>query len=283
MLLVPTFYYWCWNTRRGRRFLRVFMQVENTTFYNGNLRLLLFFMGAMTIIATGIVVYFIQHIEALLNFRHCPITAEIDATIWGWGIQFVLAIAAVAFLLFVIFVYFYNMTAKAMRKSKLDSLTKLYNKESVSHQVNRLLEEQLPERCGAFLMLDIDRFKAVNDLFGHPKGDEVLCEVAHALRHAVRARDIIGRIGGDEFCVCLLETAERESVRSVVDRIVEGIHQICLPDGQRLTCSMGVVCYAGQKNFAEFYAAADQALYCSKQKGRDCYSFFSVVEKQGKK
>ncbi len=276
-VLVMGIWSWCKYTALGHKFIMILLQNSNAVFYEENVKGLLSFLGVLVLVSTAIVAYFIERIEKLLLHENYPVTEHLDAIIWGWGMQFVLAIAAVAFIMFMIFLYLYTISAKAMRKSRMDSLTKLYHRESMAQQVNALLDSGTQESCGTMIMLDVDCFKSVNDCFGHPQGDIVLCNVSDVLRHAVRVNDLVGRLGGDEFCVFLPGKMSPEGILQVVRRIEKGIHSICLPDGKPLTCSIGIAPYLRQEGFAEFYLQADRALYASKQKGRDCHSFFVAL------
>jgi GGDEF domain-containing protein len=98
----------------------------------------------------------------------------------GWGLQFVLAITAVSFLLFAVITYYYNLSHEALEKARRDPLTALYNKGSIVEQVDAQLKDNFAG-YGAFLMMDVDHFKTVNDSFGHPMGDQILRNVASVL------------------------------------------------------------------------------------------------------
>ena len=276
-VLVMVIWSWCKYTALGHKFIMILLQNSNAVFYEENVKGLLSFLGTLVLVSTAIVAYFIERLEKLLLQENYPVTERLDAVIWSWGMQFVLAIAAVAFIMFMIFLYLYTISAKAMRKSRLDALTKLYHREAMAQQIDVLFDSETKENCGTMIMLDVDRFKAVNDNFGHPQGDVVLCSVAEVLQHAVRADDLVGRLGGDEFCVFLTGRESPEDILWIVHRIEKGVHAIRLPDGMPLTCSIGIAPYLRQEGFAEFYLQADRALYVSKQKGRDCYSFFEEV------
>ena len=277
-LIVTGAYYLSRQTLAGRRFLHALMQTEGTVFYRGNLRVLSVFMGVLTIVALALVTNVMSQVETVMQLSGYAIPGDVHRMIFGWGLQFLLAMVAVAFLLFVVFIYFYNMTAIANHRSLLDSLTKLYHKEGVARQINQMLRDAAFDGGGVFIMLDVDHFKSVNDRFGHPKGDEVLCRVAGVLRAVVRDSDIIGRLGGDEFCMYLRGTRDRMDVMHAIERISDGIHKITLPGGAELTSSIGIVLYTGQKTFNEFYWGADKALYASKEKGRNTHSFLDELD-----
>ena len=242
-----------------------------------NRKPLLVFIGLLGAVSAALVAHFISRIQLYFAEKQYEMPEEFQDAVWGWGIQFIAAMIAVSFLLFILFMYFYGMTARANHRSLLDSLTKLYHKEGVALQVNHLLDDKHVEG-GVLIMLDVDHFKFVNDCFGHPVGDAVLCQVADVLRQSVRSHDVVGRLGGDEFCVYLQGTRERIDVMHAIERISDGIHKITLPDGAELTSSIGIVFYTGQKTFNEFYWGADKALYAAKEKGRNTHIFFDELE-----
>jgi diguanylate cyclase (GGDEF)-like protein len=153
-----------------------------------------------------------------------------------------------------------------------DELTELPNRRGASRQVDVLLSRA--RRHGhqlALLIIDADRFKAVNDRHGHAVGDVVLRELAARLRERVRREDVVGRWGGEEFVVALPETtpdgaaAVAESLREAVARM-----PIEAGDGLRLdvTVSIGVAAWTGQE-LEDLVDRADRALYAAKAAGRD--------------
>ncbi|MBT5875237.1 MAG: diguanylate cyclase [Candidatus Latescibacteria bacterium] len=163
---------------------------------------------------------------------------------------------------------------RAQRLAITDGLTSLYNR--------RYFEERLEEetrrarrysRPMSIMMLDIDFFKQFNDNNGHLKGDQVLREIAQVLLRFSRETDIVARYGGEEFVMILPETdahnsgllAERIRI-SVDETIFEGQENI--PSGN-VTLSIGVSCLAGDEGGHDTLERADQALYKSKQNGRN--------------
>jgi diguanylate cyclase (GGDEF)-like protein len=152
-----------------------------------------------------------------------------------------------------------------------DELTELPNRRGATRQLEVLISRA--RRHGqqlALLLIDADRFKAVNDEHGHAVGDVVLRELAARLRERVRREDIVGRWGGEEFVVALPETtpdgaaAVAESLRAAV---------ACTPieaDGVELkvTVSIGVAAWTGLE-LDDLVARADRALYAAKAAGRD--------------
>jgi len=121
-------------------------------------------------------------------------------------------------------------------------------------------------------MLDIDHFKRVNDTYGHPFGDEVLRRVAGILGKAVRKGDAAGRYGGEEF-VLYLHMADPAMAQEAAERFRRMIRQARIPHEGReitVTASFGVACApAHGKEAGVLLKRADEALYLSKQRGRD--------------
>jgi diguanylate cyclase len=147
-----------------------------------------------------------------------------------------------------------------------DWLTSCLNRRAfASHVAGQL------DAAGAFLVIDADHFKVINDRFGHDRGDEVLQLMAASIRANVRDNDVVGRIGGEEFGV-FLEGADAETARRVAERIRSAIQALdYAPDGRRqpLSVSVGGACYNGNISFSELFRIADQRLYGVKQSGRN--------------
>jgi two-component system, cell cycle response regulator len=152
-----------------------------------------------------------------------------------------------------------------------DELTELPNRRGASRQIDVLLSRA--RRHGhqlALLLVDADRFKAVNDEHGHAVGDVVLRELAARLRERVRREDIVGRWGGEEFVVALPETtpdgaaAVAESLRAHVS----GTPILTEAGSLDITISIGVAAWAGQ-DLEDLVSGADRALYAAKAAGRN--------------
>jgi len=150
-----------------------------------------------------------------------------------------------------------------------DGLTGLRNhrafKERLAEEFNRASRYQLPF---ALMLLDVDHFKLFNDTFGHPAGDEVLREVSRLLHANIRDTDFAARYGGEEFVV-LTPFTSRADALALAERTRAAI--ACAPWKQRpVTVSIGVACLdATTKTAADLIAAADTALYKSKESGRN--------------
>jgi len=154
-----------------------------------------------------------------------------------------------------------------------DSLTGLANHTSIKLRLgSELSRAQRQSGLLAFAMIDLDRFKTVNDTYGHLTGDLVLKSLAQTLKRRLRKADIVGRYGGEEFAVILVDVqSEREAV-TILDSIRQGFARIRHRGGDRefsVTFSCGLALSSGRHGVEHLCAAADKALYKAKSQGRN--------------
>lgn len=168
----------------------------------------------------------------------------------------------------------------ATNKSKHDLLTGLFNKRSFEDEVKTALRNKKPTDVSVLLILDFDNFKHVNDNYGHQIGDEVLKAFALILGRAFRTKDIIGRVGGDEFMVFMPDLSVDFVARSeeISAEILHELAVLKVGDAEHFSCSIGIGTDAGNYNFEKLYKLADKALYESKERGKACYVRFSSDE-----
>ena len=159
------------------------------------------------------------------------------------------------------------------QKAERDSLTDLYNKAKMRKLVEKHIR-QADDTEGAFIIVDIDDFKTINDTCGHLYGDEVLIKIANTILISAGMEDYAGRIGGDEFCVfCHGKNVGQHAVETA-ERISRMADQIQL-SGRRVTLSMGISRYPEDaSSYEELYQKADQALYRVKRSGKNAFSVY---------
>ncbi|WP_346285525.1 EAL domain-containing protein [Zoogloea sp.] len=160
-----------------------------------------------------------------------------------------------------------------------DTLTNLPNRFSLNEKLEQAVG--LCQRTGmslALMLIDLDRFKAINDTLGHHVGDELLIQVAKRLSATVRTSDIVARLGGDEFVVVLPDGADATDAAHVADKIVRAISAPYLINGQeqRTSPSIGICLYPDDATeIGDLLKNADVAMYHAKAKGRGNFQFFT--------
>lgn len=158
-------------------------------------------------------------------------------------------------------------------RAERDGLTGLLNRRTFIEQVEMRLNFDVGDRLPVFIILDLDHFKRVNDMFGHEGGDVVLRQTAEILARTCRTGDIVGRLGGEEFGVLIAVREEREA-RIAAERLrsaisTAAIHKL-VPGLTHISASFGVAT-AGECDcsWGDLYHRADQALYEAKSEGRN--------------
>lgn len=151
--------------------------------------------------------------------------------------------------------------------AQTDLMTGLCNRGSGERRINELLQE----RTGGLLcLLDCDKFKAVNDTYGHSVGDKVIIAVAESLQKSCRENDVLLHLGGDEFAIFMPGLLEQKSAEKFFDRLFENVGEIAIEEmqGKHVEISLGACFYDGSEfvSFDQLYRNADHAMYQSKKK-----------------
>lgn len=166
-----------------------------------------------------------------------------------------------------------------------DGLTGLANRRHFNDDLQQLVEQARRGTAFALVLLDLDRFKPINDAYGHDAGDAVLKAVGARLCLATRAVDLVSRLGGDEFAVLLRQPHSREAVDAVCERILSTIAQPIPYSGGSLevNVSIGVAwCPQDAQDATVLYKAADAALYAAKEGGRGAWRWAGMpCEEEG--
>jgi len=228
-----------------------------------------------------------------------PIVDAADGTVVGLvGVDFALEkvgdmlrkVSLVIFLSFVILIILislvmYILILLRIESQKTDYLSGLHSKKFHEFRLNDAIEDALStKRPLSLMMIDIDRFKAINDTYGHQVGDRALKSVADVLKLNTRVVDICSRYGGDEFVVILPETNLKDAVVAG-QRIVDKVQQVSqdfdgLAAGE-LTVSIGIAQWSLDETPESLMEKADKALYQSKETGRNKLTVYREAKQSG--
>jgi len=159
---------------------------------------------------------------------------------------------------------------KERQNSRTDHLTQLSNSKSFMEALE--LEFQRSKRYEhhfSLAYIDVDNFKAINDTMGHHTGDQLLQNIATSIRETTRQTDIIGRMGGDEFCILLPETDQKKAM-DVLRRVNDKLTTLTVGKNNKITLSIGCVTYQTvPDSIDEVIKMADDLMYEAKQKGKN--------------
>ncbi len=164
--------------------------------------------------------------------------------------------------------------------ARKDALTGLYNKKTTEELIVKYLTDKQSEKFGALMIIDIDNFKSINDTFGHLYGDAVIKQLGSALRNIFQKSDVLGRVGGDEFFVFLKNHKEHDVLVKKAEQICDEFRKTYEQNGVevKVSASVGIATTNNTLNFKEMYQMADIALYNTKAKGKNNFSFFTGEE-----
>lgn len=200
--------------------------------------------------------------------------------IWMHGVKDyeVWQIDAVNVMIFMVIAMFIHVVANSIRIKEFvlrrtismqkdhDELTGLKSKSALTREINEYLSDEKTNK-GLMFLMDFDRFKAINDKYGHDVGDDVITQFGAFLKTMFMEDDIVGRFGGDEFIVFIKNTDDIAFAEETARRITEdSAEYVILPEKKRkFSVSIGIAVYTGsEKNYSEIFKKADVALYKTK-------------------
>lgn len=164
---------------------------------------------------------------------------------------------------------------KLLYLAETDLMTGLCNRGSGERRITAFLKERT---AGLLCLFDCDKFKAINDTYGHSVGDKVIIAIAEKLQKSCRDKDVIFRLGGDEFALFMPGMVEQKAAERFFERLFQNIRQIDIAEmqGKRIEMSLGACFYDGDENvsFDKLYRNADSAMYQSKKKQGYSYTIY---------
>lgn len=167
------------------------------------------------------------------------------------------------------------------RQAQIDSLTSLYNQGTTRSRIDTIALQCPKHHVNAFIIMDVDDFKNINDTYGHAVGDEILKHVGTTLRHFFRfGFDVIGRLGGDEFVVFMNNIPSADYAEKKCIRLCEELSKPYVTTADKktlhITISIGVAVQDnGSDSFDHLYKCADEALYYRKRSGKNGFSIYA--------
>ncbi|MEZ8721386.1 diguanylate cyclase [Vibrio pomeroyi] len=185
---------------------------------------------------------------------------------WMYNIIVILLLCAASFTVLV------NRTVRA--KAAIDAMTKAYGRTEIIRRIKRVKRCPGKEKQHVLVLLDLDKFKKINDQHGHPTGDKALVHVSHQIRKHLMNGELFGRLGGEEFVIMLTDTKPSE-VRERVEELHYAISStVFLSESKKPLNVTASFAYLATSNalsdFDDLYSVLDQALYQAKSNGRNC-------------
>lgn len=239
-------------------------QRSDRTSFAGMLAFLAAFATALAFITRAVAVY-----------RNNPLFLPDTAA--GVGVVIVFLIPMASTLLFsmaLMLLYFERLVAEKHKMATQDELTGLYNRRAIVAACKREIDvAQRLRRPLAVAYIDIDHFKRINDQLGHDAGDNVITEIGHLLRDSCRNIDIVGRYGGEEFCI-IFPGMDQEGVTTLAERMLAAVRRYRFRGELPVTLSMGFTVLppdAEERSWSVLMQNADKLLYQAKSAGRDRY------------
>lgn len=161
--------------------------------------------------------------------------------------------------------------------ARRDPLTQVYNRNAFRNEVEQYVMVSEGTRTGILLLMDIDKFKSINDQYGHLEGDKALKYLTGLLQKIFRSGDLVGRLGGDEFLVFLKGDFDRSILEERLEELAAQLRQY---DKVPITCSIGITFISTEGfSYEESLRQADQALYRCKERGRGGFCYGDAEEK----
>jgi len=161
------------------------------------------------------------------------------------------------------------------KRAQYDPLTKLLNRSSFSSRLKDIITKSIAKKAKfGVLFVDLDKFKYVNDTYGHDVGDELLKQVANILRSSVRQGDVVGRLGGDEFLIAITDLKSPKAAELVADKIVRALNSPfkIMSKEINISGSVGISMFPDDgKNVEELIKSADASMYSVKNSGKNSY------------
>lgn len=222
--------------------------------------------------SVAVAFYFVHRMNSVLNQKGVSLSQTVYGDLLHLQIQFLIGILSMMVLVAIFLIFNRRYATYKEQEAKTDALTGVMTRRTFMQMCAKAMRtlRKSGQPFGYFIMVDLDRFKEINDRYGHPEGDRALREAVHLLREVFGQNSLVGRMGGDEFAVLLCTPTPRTELESALRHFQERLHRIHWDDW-RMSCSIGVLPVPEVRPAEELYQEADQLLYTAKEQGRDRY------------
>lgn len=237
------------------------------------------YLSVFLLLLTGLIYHFNRRANAIFDLENITLSYSASARFVQIELQLLTALLAVGGIVLIIFLLSERYIRLLTNEAKRDTLTGLYNKRAMEQFMNKAFASKFMNSKSVFLMLDVDHFKEINDTYGHPFGDIVLEEVAELLKSCFSQKDIIARMGGDEFWIFCQSVSHESDLTFTLNRLLTAFHELSIDDHPAgfLHCSIGAAYCCNKKSFEALYQAADTQLYRAKEGGRNQYQIEEML------
>lgn len=258
-------------SKHFREFEQILSDSGNA-YYTSRLKLEGFGVGLLVLITNLMLMYHLQDTVIDAMRMHNIILDQQTYMVYLHSVgQYIVGCIAISYMIGVLVMAYRVYSVYKINNSDKDLMTGLYTKAAALEYGKLLLQDA---GNAYFMIIDLDKFKKINDTFGHITGDRVIVSVATYLEKYFLDLGYVARFGGDEFAVFITEPIERQSLIEIIKDFQNDLKEIPL-DNMQLTCSIGIAKIHNEKNFDEIYQKADEMLYYVKSSGRNGYAFSS--------
>lgn len=225
--------------------------------------------------SVSVALYFTNRIRTVMAEYGLDLGEYASYDIMHLQIQFLFGMLSLALLVIMIISMHQKNMNYLYHEAKKDGLTGLPGRELFFQTGKELLQNMSSDQTGrtaCFFILDIDDFKQINDVYGHPTGDAVLKEATGHMKRIFGDKGILGRLGGDEFVALISRPMAKAEIEALLNELKKAISDIRI-ENVNVTCSIGVIPVEKEYSMESLYKNADRLLYEAKKKGKDQFVF----------
>lgn len=240
-------------------------------YYTSRFKLEGFGVGLIVLLTNLMLMYHLKDaVSDAMRMQNIALDRETYIVYLNSAGQFIVGCIATSYMISMLVIAYRVYSVYKIYNSDKDLMTGLYTK-AAALQYGKLLLQDADNAY--FMIIDVDRFKNINDTFGHITGDRVIVSVAKYLEKYFIKLGYVARFGGDEFAVFITNSISRQNLIDAVKNFQEDLLNIPL-ENMKVTCSIGIAQIHNEKKFEEIYEKADEMLYKVKSEGRNGYAIY---------